>query len=284
SKGRISTPELGYRLRPATVYTSVLCYRYRQAAERPDLARDSVNKSVDKRRSAVYNIVDNKRGLTVETREQRGLAIAATQKLTRSGDSWLVPSQSAPRKNYVVRTNKERPYCSCPDHDALGIKCKHIFAVEFVIQRELFPDGDEQVTQTVTVTEKIKKTYKQDWPKYNAAQTNEKDKFLMLLHDLCRGIPEPVQVKGRKRIPLADAVFSACFKIYSTVSGRRFMSDMREAQVKGYVQKAPHYNSIFNYLEDPALFDVLRGLIQETSLPLKSVETKFAVDSSGFST
>jgi transposase len=220
----------------------------------------------------------------MNTREQRGIAIAATQKLTRSGDSWLVPSQSAPRKNYVVRPNPERPYCSCPDHDALGIKCKHIFAVEFVIQRELFPDGEAQVTQTVTVTEKVKKTYKQDWPAYNAAQTNEKDKFLMLLHDLCKGIKDPPANKtGRPRIPLADAIFAACFKVYSTFSGRRFMSDLRDAHAKGYIRKAPHFNTIFNTLEDPEVFEVLRALVVETSLPLKAVETEFAIDSTGFS-
>ena len=35
-----------------------------------------------------------------------------------------------------------------------------------------------------------KPTYKQDWPTYNKAQTNEKDKFQGLLAELCRGIVE----------------------------------------------------------------------------------------------
>lgn len=79
-------------------------------------------------------------------------------------------------------------------------------------------------------------------------------------------------------------IFSAAFKVYSTVSARRFMTDLREAQAKGYIQKAPHYNSIFNYLENPELTPILRALITETSLPLKAVETDFACDSSGFTT
>ncbi len=76
-------------------------------------------------------------------REERGLVIAATKNIERKGDAWIVPSQNGNSK-YTVRP--ERGYCSCPDHDALGIKCKHLFAVDFVIQRTLFPDGSETVT------------------------------------------------------------------------------------------------------------------------------------------
>lgn len=89
---------------------------------------------------------------------------------------------------------------------------------------------------------------------------------------------------GRPRLPLEDMLFSACFKIYSTVSGRRFMSDLRDAQGKGYITKTPHYNSIFNYLEDERFTDYLKMMIEESSLPLRAVEVDFAVDSSGFST
>ena len=46
-----------------------------------------------------------------------------------------------------------------------------------MIQRELFDDGTEAVTETVTVTESVRKTYPQNWPAYNAAQTTEKHHF-----------------------------------------------------------------------------------------------------------
>ena len=62
------------------------------------------------------------------------------------------------------------------------------------------------------------------------------------------------------------------------------MSDLRDAQSKGYLQTAPHYNSIFRTLEDKDLTPILRGLIIESSLPLKVVEADFAADSSGFTT
>jgi transposase len=106
-----------------------------------------------------------------------------------------------------------------------------------------------------------------------------------MLHDLCRGITEPdTQANGRPRLPLADVVFATAFKVYSTVSGRRFMSDLREAHSRGHISRVPHYNTIFNYLENPDLTPLLRDLVTETSLPLKSVEVDFAVDSSGFTT
>lgn len=165
-----------------------------------------------------------------------------------------------------------------------GFKCKHIFPVEYVIQCERHPDGSTTVTETLTVRE-TRKTYPQDWRAYNAAQTGEKAKFLDLLDDPCGGITEPERQKnGRPLLPIRDALFAACYKIYSTVSGRRFMTDLREAKAKGYLSKVPHYNSIFNYLDNPALTPILNALITETSKPLKAVEIDFAADSSGFTT
>src|SRR6266446_7636689 len=79
-------------------------------------------------------------------------------------------------------------------------------------------------------------------------------------------------------------IFAAAFKVYSTVSGRRFMSDLRDAYDKDYISKLPCYNSIFNYFENEALTPYLKMLIEESALPLQILESSFAVDSSGFST
>lgn len=219
-------------------------------------------------------------------REERGLAIAAKCKLTKREDFWVVPSQTGQGK-YYVRPAGDKPSCTCPDHQELGHKCKHIFAVQIVIQRELFPDGSAVETRTVTVSETtVRKTYPQNWPAYNAAQTNEKDKFQILLRDLCKGLaaPEPAKRKrGEQPIPIEDAIFSAVFKVYSTFSGRRFMSDLRESQENGFINRLPCYNSIFGVLESPGATPILHSLIQATAAPLKSIETGFACDSSGFS-
>jgi transposase len=62
------------------------------------------------------------------------------------------------------------------------------------------------------------------------------------------------------------------------------MSDLRAATAKGYISRLPHFNSIFNTLENPDLTPILKAMITESSLPLAAVEVDFAADSSGFTT
>ena len=217
----------------------------------------------------------------MDEREQKGLQIAATAKLSKTGELWEVPSQTANGIRYTVNPDPSFLHCSCPDHEFTQSRCKHIFAVEFTIRRE---DANEGETEAFTKTVIVRKTYKQEWASYNAAQVNEKSEFQKLLHKLCKGIGEPSQKMGRPRLPLEDMIFAAAFKVYSTVSGRRFMSDLRDAYEKAYISKLPCYNSIFNYFENEALTPYLKMLIEESSLPLQVVESAFAVDSSGFST
>lgn len=93
---------------------------------------------------------------------------------------------------------------------------------------------------------KVRKTYPQQWPSYNQAQTNEKARLQTLLYELCSGIQEPMQTFGRPRLPFTEMIFAAVFKVYSAVSGRRFISDLREAQKRGYLSKTPHFNLISN--------------------------------------
>jgi transposase len=220
-----------------------------------------------------------------DPRQQRGLEIAATANIVRKGGAWLVPSQSG-KGRYTVCLDPSEPFCSCPDHEEGGFKCKHIFAAEYVVSRQRNQDGSVTVTERMTVQKTVQRTYPQNWTAYNAAQTHEKERSLDLLRDLCGGISEPIEPKknGRPRLLIQDAVFAACFKVYSTMSVRRFMTDLRDAHAKGYIAKVPHFNSVCNYLENPALTPILREMIAESSLPLKAVEVDFAADSSGFAT
>ena len=61
---------------------------------------------------------------------------------------------------------------------------------------------------------------------------------------------------------------------YATVSGRRFVSDLRDALAKGYLSKMPSYNSIFDYFKMESLTPYLKQLITECALPLKSIESE----------
>src|SRR5437762_3116157 len=149
----------------------------------------------------------------MDLREQRGLELAATRTIRRDGTCWIVPSQFGKGFYRVKHIAHRHPECSCPDYETRGGKCKHIYAATFVMRREQNADGSTTVTQTVTVTATKQITYPQQWPAYNAAQTNEKDRFQTLLADLCRGIQEPQGKRlGRPSIPLSDAIFSATFK------------------------------------------------------------------------
>src|SRR6266566_8914307 len=215
-------------------------------------------------------------------REQRAIQIADRCRIVSKNGKWMVPSQTNLSK-YAVALNGSAPRCTCPDHESHGNKCKHILAVEYVLQRDQNPNGTTTVTETVRFSASTQQTYPQVWPAYNEAQTHEKDRFQVLLSDLCSGVPTPEQTgPGRPTLPLSDAIFSATFKVYSTVSARRFMSDLREAHERGFIAKVPHYNSIFNYLENPGLKPILTRMIETSALPLKAVETEFAADSTGF--
>jgi hypothetical protein len=89
---------------------------------------------------------------------------------------------------------------------------------------------------------------------------------------------------GRTRLPLRDMIYAAVYKIYSTVSSRRFMTDLKEEYLRGRISKLPNYNSINHYLDMPELTVYLQALITQSALPLKAVESDFAVDGSGFGT
>lgn len=164
----------------------------------------------------------------MNTRAQKGRALAERLKIERLGALWIVPSSSG-NSPYTVNVDSVPPYCSCPDYDLRGVKCKHIYAVEYLIQQETAretcveretvcaADGTATVTETVTetvtqtTTTRKRVTYRQDWPAYNAAQTHEKAHFQELLHALCQGIPDLPRVPGpgRPRLPLGEMIFAA---------------------------------------------------------------------------
>src|SRR5438067_140424 len=86
---------------------------------------------------------------SMSLREQKGRQIAEKAKITRKGNLWLVPSQSG-RGAYKVDLEHER--CTCPDYDFRGEKCKHVFAVQFVIEKTVY--SYETVTKRGKTTTK----------------------------------------------------------------------------------------------------------------------------------
>lgn len=210
-------------------------------------------------------------------RQQRGLAIAAIAPIQKNRLGYQVPSQSG-NGSYVVSLDDE-PFCTCPDFDKRQEPCKHVFAVEFTVQREV-----EAQDRTTNESETVQVALGPSWTAYNLAQTNEQELFGTLLRELCATIPQPPQGKGRPRLPISDILFALGLKVYSTMSGRRAMTDFRNAHASGLLSTCPSFSTAFRYMEDRALTPVLKHLIEQSALPLKAVETDFTADASGFST
>jgi hypothetical protein len=142
------------------------------------------------------------------------------------------------------------------------------------------PDGTTVVTEGVV----RRFTYPQQWPAYNRAQCEEKERVQALLSGLCDGIVQPKHERGRRPIPLRDVVYCAAMKVYGTMSGRRSTTDLRACEAAGHVRRAPSYNSIFRYIERPELMPLLKTLVTESATPLREIETSFAQDATGFAT
>jgi transposase len=215
----------------------------------------------------------------VEARKLRGFEIAKTNHISKNGKGWLVPSQSNGTP-YIVQfsDNGDEPTCNCPDHQYRKMKCKHIFAVELTVTREI----DEQGAVTETKTAKV--TYSQDWTAYNLAQTQQKELFIHLLRDICTAVPQPKYTFGRPTLPLSDMVFASALKVFTTFSLRRFITDAEISMERGYIDKVPCYSTIGVYMEKSELTPIIKELITISSIPLATIETDFTIDSSGFGT
>src|SRR5437899_315860 len=151
-------------------------------------------------------------------REQRGKVIAATCQVKFKNGAWTVPSQNIEGKRYTVDANPDCPHCTCPDFEEREMKCKHIYAVMYTLEARNNRNGTVTVTETLTVEKR--RTYPQNWSAYNEAATTEKRWFLSLLADLCAGIPQPERkpTRGQQPVRLSDAIYAACFKVFSGYS------------------------------------------------------------------
>lgn len=218
----------------------------------------------------------------MDARQEKALVLAQDKRIKHvTGPTWAVPSQSNEASAYLVNTATR--VCSCPDYEIRRAACKHILAVEIVRTVETAPDGSTTTTEKVTV---VRKTYVQsNWSAYHAAQCSEKETVLGLLRSLCDGVPTPAHPgRGPKPIAFSDAIYSMGVKVFTGMSARRATTDTKAGVTEGHISRAPHYNSTLAAFDKAALTPVLARLIEESARPLASVETSFAVDSTGFGT
>ena len=213
----------------------------------------------------------------LQIRKQKGMEIAKNGNVRLNGYKWSVPSQSS-NKTYEVILRIDKSVCNCPDFVERGLKCKHIFAVEITLTKTINKDG------TITETKTVKKTYPQMWHEYTESQLNEGRLFKVLLKDLVENVKEQPYTFGRPKTPLKTALFCAIDKVYSMQSSRRAHSRYKDAEEKAQIMKAPSYNVINISLNSSEITPILNNLLEITALPLRSVESQFAIDSTGFRT
>jgi transposase len=212
----------------------------------------------------------------MDVRKQKAEQIVKQNAITKTDKGWSVMSQSG-NGSYVVKQEREGFTCSCPDFQLRQQPCKHAMAISMMVLK-WFDNKGKKILEVKRIT------YSQNWSAYNLSQITEKEMFIKLLADLCKETEESLYDFGRPKLSVSDMVFASALKVYTTFSLRRFMTDMRMALKDGYITQVCSYSSVSNYMRDEKLTPILKQLITLSSLPLRSIENKFAIDSTGFRT
>jgi transposase len=214
---------------------------------------------------------------SMDARVIKGIEIAKKGGITETSKGWIVPSQSG-NGAYLVYKEGMGTKCTCPDCESRGVECKHQVAVK------VFYGETKDEQGNVTVTKAVKITYPQNWKAYNRSQTDEIRLFDAYLRELVENVDEPEQKRGRPKLSQRELLFCTIQKVYSQLSSRRARSLYVNARDKEQIAKAPNYNSINIILNDKGMTPILQDLLVASAMPLRSVETAFAADSSGFRT
>jgi len=75
----------------------------------------------------------------MNARQYRGRDLATRLPISHDGNRWTVPSQSG-KPPYTVDFGGKPPRCTCPDYELSGLKCKHIYAVEYAVRAQASRD------------------------------------------------------------------------------------------------------------------------------------------------
>lgn len=211
-----------------------------------------------------------------DARIERGKAIALIPGAVKEIKAGLFTVQSQSGVGTYRVENNRGWKCNCPDFITRGIECKHINAVLFHLE------GCKKKVEVPIKKERV--TMGQDWSSYNSAQIEEVRLFDSLLSELVEGIEEPEQVMGRPRLPINEQLFCAIQKVYSQLSSRRASSLYKNANERGQIDHAPHFNAPSKMFNRADITPILHELVRLSALPVVDLETDFAIDSTGFRT
>jgi hypothetical protein len=129
-------------------------------------------------------------------------------------------------------------------------------------------------------------TTKRDWFDYNEAKTRRVQTFLSLLLLILDTVPLPslYKGKGRKPIPIRDAIICLSLKIYYKTSYRDIIGELKQHKKELGLEKVPHFNTLRRYMVDPRVTVILGILLVFILQPIAVLETVFASDATGFGT
>lgn len=179
---------------------------------------------------------------------------------------------------YRIKWNGKQWTCNCPDYIKFGHirPCKHVHALLLYFEsKEPIKETNEPELEPIT--------YPQNWTAYNQAQCNEIELFDELLYHLVSMIETPKQDKpGRPRMELQDKLFCCIMKTYSQLSSRRAKCLYEQALQRQQIKHSPHFNMVSKTLNKKYLNALLQELIRISAQPVASIESNFAIDSSGF--
>ena len=213
-------------------------------------------------------------------RMQQGASIAAKGLIRRVGDDWLVPSDTGGSYHLCTLSS-----CQCQDFTSRGLPCKHIFAVRLVTV--LDDDiGENIITNTVpeppAVPEIPEPSPSQRRKAYDAAQESETRNFIRLAWDLVKTIPEPPYHGGRPVCDVHKVLYGLLIKGFFAKSGRRAYSDLDIAAEIIGLNDLPSRSSLTRYMGYESITPILLYLVETCAVPLSPIETRFAIDSTGF--
>ncbi len=170
--------------------------------------------------------------------------------------------------------------CQCEDFNERFAPCKHILLVHLWL-KEVHADPSSEVRRTSVRKPRIRP------PLYSKAQQEEGRLFPILLRELATGVPEPAREPhraGRPPIPMRDQAFCAIQKVYIGKSARVSHSNRVSAAADGKIEAPPYWDVISKFLCRPETTPILEDMLARSALPLRSIETRCAIDSTGFRT
>ena len=101
----------------------------------------------------------------VDKREEKGKLLAESKTIYRiiGKDVFYVESESTEAMFYYIMFNTEKDFewCSCRDHSIRGLRCKHIYAVEYAIRKATYIDT-EKLPSGVKRDNSVQLQYKKD--------------------------------------------------------------------------------------------------------------------------